>query len=255
VNRQRLGELARDLGAAWSNAVAIPAPSTIEESLTTEDAYSIQDLLIADRVARGRRVTGWKLGLTSAPPPATPIAGTLLDDMIIPTGSNLALSSMVDPMVEAEILIRIGGTIDVPQTVAELGNGPHEIGPGIEVIDYRTIDSAGVVDWIADNSTVAYAVVGDFIPIAAVDPAGIEVSLSGGGRLLATGRGEQVMGNPLAAVAWLSRHLVARGQRLQRGDVILTGSLTGHHRVNPPDLVDFSADFSDLGTVAVTFQT
>lgn len=255
MNSQRLGELARNLGAAWANAVAIPAPSTIEESLTTEDAYLIQDLLIADRVRRGRRVAGWKLGLTSAPPPATPIAGTLLDDMIVPTGSDLALSSMVDPMVEAEILIRIGGTIDGTQTVAELENGPHEIGPGIEVIDYRTIDSAGVVDWIADNSTVAFAVAGDFIPIAAVDPVGIEVSLSGGGRHLATGRGEQVMGNPLAAVAWLSRHLVDRGRRLQRGDVILTGSLTGHHRVSPPDLVEFTADFSDLGTVAVSFQT
>ena len=255
MNRQRLGEVARDLGAAWSNAVAIPAPSTIDESLTTEDAYLIQELLIADRVGRGRRIAGWKLGLTSAPPPATPIVGTLLDDMIIPTGSELALSSMVDPMVEAEILIRIGATIDGPQSVAELQNGPHEIGPGLEVIDYRTIDSAGVVDWIADNSTVAYAVIGDFIPIPAVDPSGVEASLLGGGRHLATGQGEQVMGNPLAAVSWLSRHLVERGQRLQRGDVILTGSLTGHHRVSPPDLMDFSAEFSGLGTVTVTFGT
>lgn len=255
MNRQRLSELARDLGSAWSNAIAIPAPSTLEGSLTTEDAYSIQELLIADRVDRGRRIAGWKLGLTSASPPATPIVGTLLDDMIVPTGSDLALSSMVDPMVEAEILIRIGATIDTPQSTAELELGPHEIGPGLEVIDYRTIDSAGVVDWIADNSTVAYAVVGEFVPIIEVSPAEIEVTLSAGDRHLADGIGKQAMGNPLAAVAWLSEHLVERGQRLQRGDVILTGSLTGHHRVSPPDMVHFSADFSGLGTVTVSFLT
>jgi 2-keto-4-pentenoate hydratase len=253
LNDQRLRKLARDLGAAWSNAVAIPAPTTLEESLTTEDAYSIQDLLIADRVDRGRRIAGWKLGLTSAAPPTTPIVGTLLDDMIIPTGSDLVLSSMVDPMVEAEIVIRIGATIDSAQSVESLKSGPHEIGPGLEVIDYRTVASAGVVDWIADNSTVAYAVVGEFVPISAVDPAGIEVSLSGGGRHLASGVGEVVMGNPLAAVAWLSEHLVDRGQCLQQGDVILTGSLTGHHRVSRPDLLEFSADFSGLGSVSVSF--
>jgi 2-keto-4-pentenoate hydratase len=63
------------------------------------------------------------------------------------------------------------------------------------------------------------------------------------------------MGNPLAAVAWLSEHLIGRGQRLRQGDVILTGSLTGHHRVHPPDHLEFVADFGGLGTVTVSFQT
>lgn len=255
MRRQRLGELARDLGEAWSHAVAIPAPSTLEPSLTTEDAYSIQELMISDRVGRGRQIAGWKMGLTSAPPPATPIVGTLLDDMVLASGSELALTTMVDPMVEAEVVIRIGATIDSPQTVAELETGPHQIGAGLEIIDYRTTDSAGVIDWIADNSTVAFAVVGQLVPIAEVDPAGIEAALLSGGRHLAAGRGEQVMGNPLAAVAWLSEHLIGRGQRLRQGDVILTGSLTGHHRVNPPDHLEFAADFGGLGMVTVSFQT
>ena len=61
------------------------------------------------------------------------------------------------------------------------------------------------------------------------------------------------MGNPLAAVAWLSGHLVERGRPLQRGQVILTGSLTGHHPV-PAREVEFTADFGDLGNVAVRFH-
>lgn len=248
-----LAELARALGDAWRRAVTVPAPSTVEPSLTTEDAYAIQDLVIRERVEEGRRIAGWKLGLTSAPPPATPIVGTLLDDMVIPSGSELSLSTMVGPMVEAEVVVRVGETLDHPRSAADLAEGPHEIGPGLEVIDYRTTDSTGSIDWIADNSTVAYAVVGDLTPVADLDPVQIEASLSRDGRHLASGRGDLVMGNPLEAVAWLSRHLVERGRPLRSGDIVLTGSLTGHHPVPSGD-VTFTADFGSLGSVAVGFN-
>lgn len=253
MNGDLLTDLARVLGDAWSDAVTVPAPSRVHPSLTTADAYTVQDLIIEERLRTGRRRAGWKMGLTTAPPPAVPIVGTLLDDMIVPSGSTLRLSTMVAPLVEAEILIRIGETLDRPQTITDLERGPHEIGPGIEVIDYRTTDAAGIVDWIADNSTVAYAIVGTFVPLLDVTPALIEASLTCDGRHLATGRGDQVMGNPLAAVAWLSRDLVERGHRLEAGDVILTGSLTGSHAVPTVRRAGFIADFGALGTVDVRF--
>lgn len=247
-------DLACRLGDAWTSAFAIPAPSTVEPSLTADDAYAIQEMIIAGRVRQGRRRAGWKLGLTSAGPEATPIVGTLLDDMVVPSGTELAMAGMVAPMVEAEVVVRIGEDVAGPRSVEELAVGPHMVGPGIEVIDYRTTDSTGPIDWIADNSTVAYAVVGTFVPLADVDPAAIEASLSADSRHLATGRGAKVMGNPLAAVAWLTRHLSERGHLLEEGHVVLTGSLTGHHRVETPDQVDFAGDFGDLGTVTVTFR-
>lgn len=253
MNADRLSELARGLDDAWARAVTVPSPSTLEPSLTTADAYEIQELIIEARVEAGRRRAGWKMGLTSAPPPTTPIVGTLLDDMVIPSASDLSLATMVAPMVEAEVVVRIGETIDRAQTLAELEQGPHEVGPGIEVIDYRTVESSGVVDWIADNSTVAYALLGSFVPVAEVNPAEVTASLACAGDHLATGRGDQVMGNPLAAVAWLSGHLVERGRPLQPGQVVLTGSLTGHHPV-PAHEVECTADFGGLGTVAVRFH-
>lgn len=253
MNVDRLAELARSLDDAWARSVTVPAPSTVDPSLTIHDAYAIQDLVIEARLKAGRRRAGWKMGLTTAAPPTTPIVGTLLDDMVIGSESDLSLATMVAPMVEAELVVRIGETIDRAQTVAELEQGPHEVGPGIEVIDYRTIDSSGVVDWIADNSTVAYAVMGSFVPVAVVSPSKVEASLFCDGEHLATGRGDQVMGNPLAAVAWLSQHLSERSHPLERGQVILTGSLTGHHPV-PAGKVEFAADFGGLGTVAARFH-
>lgn len=248
-----LGDLALALDEAWSRAEAIQAPTTNHPSLTVDDAYDIQDLIVGRRLAAGRAIAGWKLGLTSADPPATPISGTLLDDMVIPTGSLLSTSTMVAPMVEAEIVVEIGETIDGPTEADELMRGPHRIAGGIEVIDYRTVGSQGVVDWIADNSTVAYAVVGESVPVSETNPGEIEAVLSRDGAELASGRGDQVMGNPMAAVAWLSRHLSDRGRALHEGEVVLTGSLTGHHVV-PAGTVGFTAEFTGLGVVSVRFQ-
>ena len=173
--------------------------------------------------------------------------------MIVPSGSELGLATLVSPMVEAEFVVRIGDTLAGPVTLDDLMTGPHEVGPGIEVIDYRTIDSQGPIDWVADNSTVAYAVIGDLVPVASVDGPSVEAGLSLDGRLLASGRGERVMGNPLAAVAWLSGFLVERGRALSTGDIVLTGSLTGHHVV-PSARSTFTADFGDIGSVSVRFR-
>lgn len=254
MSQSRLEEMARSLADAWERAEAIPAPTSVDPSLTTDEAYQIQEMIVAERAKQARERAGWKMGLTSAEPPATPIVGTLLSDMVIPTSSDLDVQSLVAPMVEAELVVRIGETIDRPQTLAELERGPHEVGPGLEVIDYRTTGDSGVVDWIADNSTVAYAVVGEFTPLSETEPAQVTATLSSGGRRLASGEGGLVMGNPLAAVAWLSGHLTRRGLPLQEGHIVLTGSLTGHHRVPVDEASEFSADFGALGAVSVAFR-
>lgn len=246
--------LARSLGDAWTNAGTVPAPTSAAPALTVDDAYAVQEMVIAERLARGRSRAGWKLGLTSADPPTTPIVGTLLDDMVVATGTELALASLVGPQVEAEIVVHIGETIDRQVSTEELASGPHRIGPGIEVIDYRTVDSTGPIDWIADNSTVAYAVVADPVDVRETDPVAISASLYGDGVFLAEGDGKKVMGNPLAAVSWLSGHLVSRGLALEEGHIILTGSISGHHPVAGGKSSEFTADFGGLGKVAVVFR-
>ena len=112
MKADRLDELARALDDAWSGAVTVPAPSKLEPSLTIDEAYAVQELIVERRVGGGRRRAGWKMGLTTAVPPTTPIVGTLLDDMIIPSESDLSLTTMVAPMVEAEFVVRIGETIE-----------------------------------------------------------------------------------------------------------------------------------------------
>lgn len=249
----RLGRFVDALDHAWSQAQTTPAPTTLEPSLTLDDAYAIQDHLVARRVGPANQLAGWKLGLTSGPSESGPIVGTILESMVVASGTTCHLSSLVVPQVEAEVFVVIGEDLLGPVTLEQLAAGPHSIAAGIEVIDYRTAGSTGPVDWVADNSTVGYAVVGPSRLVTEVAPAGVEVELSRDGETLARGRGELVMGNPLAAVAWLSMHLADRGLALRRGDVILTGSLTRQHPVPPGVESWYRAEFGDLGIVEVGF--
>lgn len=250
---ERIRDLAGLLERARVTATAVEAPSRLEPSIDLDDAYRVQEAIIAERLREGRRRVGWKMGLTTAGPGVTPIVGTLLDDAVtVGDTPTLRIADLVGASVEAELAVRIGATVDSAVTVAELLAGPHAVGPGIEVIDYRTRDAAGPADWVADNATIAHGVFGEFVPVGDVDSAAVAATLSRDGEVLGAGVGERVMGNPLAAVAWLSGHLAARGQRLEEGDLILTGSLTGFHPAAAD--TEFTADFGDLGTISVRFE-
>ena len=58
-----------------------------------DDAYAIQDALCARKLAAGRRVIGWKIGLTSkamqdALKIDIPDSGVLFDDMVFENGAH-----------------------------------------------------------------------------------------------------------------------------------------------------------------------
>ena len=246
-----LADIAAGLADAWEHARTVDAPTRTHPGTTLADAYRIQELVVDRRLAGVRRRAGWKMGLTSSPD-AEPIVGTLLDDMVVATGTRLAIGSMVAPLVEAELAFVAGARVEPGAGRTDLAVGPHAVAPALEVIDYRTRDSNGVVDWVADNSTVAYAVVGERTSLAdAGELADIGVALGRAGEEVASGRGSLVMGDPLIAVEWLVRHLADRGRSLEEGDVVLTGSLTGHVDVVAGDT--FQARFDRLGTVTVGF--
>src|SRR5690606_36435488 len=66
-----------------------------------------------------------------------------------------------------------------------------------------------------------------------------------------TGVASAVLGNPALGVAWLANKLAAYGQRLEAGEVILSGSLTQSIPVSAGDVVH--GDFGELGAVTCRF--
>jgi len=86
---------------------------------------------------------------------------------------------------------------------------------------------------------------------ASIDIRGIEASLRRNGAVLAQGRSDAVLGNPVTAVAWLARTVGRFGVRLRAGHLILPGACARAVDVRPGD--EFHADFEGLGTVQVSF--
>jgi 2-keto-4-pentenoate hydratase len=87
---------------------------------------------------------------------------------------------------------------------------------------------------------------------ADIDVKGIDAKLTRNGELIAEGRSDAVLGNPVTAVAWLSRKVESFGVRLKKGDIVLPGSCTFAVDANPGD--EFVADFAGLGAVRLSFE-
>jgi 2-keto-4-pentenoate hydratase len=72
------------------------------------------------------------------------------------------------------------------------------------------------------------------------------------GEVVAKGRCDAVLGNPVIAVAWLARKVEGFGVRLKAGDIVLPESCTKAFDARPGD--DFIADFGGLGSVHLSFE-
>ncbi|MGO4574162.1 2-keto-4-pentenoate hydratase [Microvirga sp. 2TAF3] len=69
---------------------------------------------------------------------------------------------------------------------------------------------------------------------------------------VASGCFGDVLGHPLEAIAYLARVMKARGQELEPGDIISTGTCTGILQVVPGQV--FEAEFGGLGSVKISFE-
>ncbi len=220
--------------------------------LDEADAYAIQDALV--RLKGGVR-SGYKLGFTSAAMRQqmgvdSPNSGVLLDSMRL-TSPVLAAGVLIQPRVEPEIAILLKHDLDGRELTPEhVARATAAVMPAIEVVDSRYADYRfKTVDNIADNSSAARYLLGAPRALADVDDLqllGVQLSIDG--VVVDQGLGAAALGSPLAAVAWLARHLAERGARLQAGQVILTGGLTRAHALSPGQtaLAEFGGGLGNL---------
>ena len=123
----------------------------------------------------------------------------------------------------------------------------------IELIDSRISNwDIQIVDTVADNASSAGFILGAAqIEPSAVDLTAIEAQLLRNGEKVAEGRSDAVLGNPVTAVAWLSRKVASFGVTLEAGHVIMPGSV--HRAIDASAGDEFEAVFTDLGSVQLSF--
>lgn len=211
-------------------------------------AYEIQRELVECRLGRGERLVGCKLGFTSKAKMAQMgvseiIVGRLTDAMQVDDAAGVELSRFIHPRIEPEIAFRLGRDVaggDIVECV-------DAIAPALEIIDSRYRDFRfSLPDVIADNTSAAAFVVGDWQPVC--DVADLPVRLLVDGIEVDAGSTAAILGHPLRALEQLVGLAARYGIGLHAGDVILAGAATaavpfGEHRV--------VADVRGLGTASV----
>ncbi|MFJ9113753.1 2-keto-4-pentenoate hydratase [Streptomyces sp. NPDC102283] len=224
-----------------------------------EAAYAVQSLLTEGRLARGRRITGWKIGLTSTAVQRqlgveTPDFGALLDDTAVPDGAEIPWGSVLQPRAEAEVaLVLESDLVHERHTVADVIRATAFVLPAIEVVGSRIRDwDISAVDTIADNASSGAYVLGTRpVLLRELDLRSAGMVLERRGEPVSTGVGVACLGNPLHAAVWLADTLVRLGSPLRAGDTVLTGALGPMAAVEPGDV--FEARIDGLGSVRAAF--
>lgn len=253
-------ELAADLAEAERTRVPMSPLIVAHPDIDVIDAYEIQLINIRQRIAEGAVVVGHKVGLSSEAMQKMmgvdePDYGHLLADMEVFEDVPVVAAKYLFPRVEVEVGFILAE--DLPGagcTEDDVLAATAAFAPSIELIDTRIRDwKIALCDTIADNASSAGYVLGQArVSPKDIDITAIDAVLTRNGEVVAEGRSDAVLGNPVTAVAWLARKVDSFGVRLRAGDIVLPGSCTRAIDARPGD--EFVADFAGLGSVRLSFE-
>lgn len=252
--------LAADLAEAERSRNPLDPLTSGHPDIDVVDAYEIQLINIRQRIAEGARVVGHKVGLSSEAMQTMmgvdePDYGHLLADMEVFETVPVPAGNYLYPRVEVEVGFILAD--DLPGkgcTEDDVLAATAAYAPAIELIDTRIKDwKIALCDTIADNASSAGFVLGQQrVSPKDIDIKTIDAVLTRNGEVVAEGRSDAVLGNPVTAVAWLARKVDGFGVRLKAGDIVLPGSCTRAIDARPGDA--FVADFAGLGCVRLSFE-
>jgi len=224
-----------------------------------EDAYRVQDLWAEGRIARGARVAGHKIGLTSramqmASKMTEPDYGRILDDALYGDGAQIPAERFIKPRLEVELAFVMGTDLaGAGARVHDVLRATEYVVPALEIIDYRTEVPRAIVDTIADNAAFGAIVLGGrTVRPMDVDLRWVGATLSKNGVIEESGVSAAVMGHPAAGIAWLVNKLAAVNVGLRKGDIVLGGSFTRPVDIAAGDVIH--ADYGALGAIGVAFN-
>ena len=260
LSAETRAQLAAALAEAERSRVPMGPLTAAYPDIDVVDAYEIQLINIRHRVTEGALVVGHKVGLSSEAMQSMmgvdePDYGHLLADMEVFENIAVPAANYLFPRVEVEVGFMLAD--DLPGascTEDDVLAATAAYVPAIELIDSRIRDwKIALCDTIADNASSAGFVLGpERVSPKDVDITGIDAVLTRNGEVVAEGRSDAVLGNPVTAVAWLARKVDDFGVRLRAGDIVLPGSCTRAIDVRPGD--EFVADFAGLGSVRLSFE-
>ena len=260
MDLQLIEKLGDELYEALRDRRVVEPLTNRHEAIGIEDAYRVQQRMIARRLQAGERVVGKKIGVTSRAVMNMlgvyqPDFGYLLDGMVMNEGESIDTRTLIQPKAEGEIAFVLKRDLMGPGIGnADVLAATECVMPCFEIVDSRIRDwKIKIADTVADNASCGVFVLGD----SAVDPRRIELATCGmvlekNGEIVATGAGAAALGSPVNAVAWLANTLGKLGIGLKAGEVVLSGALAAMFPAAAGD--NFRVSIGGLGGCSVRFH-
>ncbi len=243
---ESITQYAQQLDDAWQNHAPIEPFSESVGMTSVDDAYAVQTAWTQMRLARGERIVGRKIGLTSKAIQeqlgvSEPDYGNLWASSYFPAVNgrvHIDSSQFLQPRLEGEIAFLIGRTLRGPNVTAqEVLAATDAMALSVELVDSRVADwRIKLVDTIADNASYGGFTHGPWdSTLRDVDLRLLGMTIHHNGEHAAEGVGAAAMGHPAVSVSWLVNKLAEFDVALEPGDVVLSGGITKMIPIAPGD--------------------
>lgn len=225
-----------------------------------DEAYRVRREFEAIERARRGAVAGYKIGLTTPIMQRLcgvdePCYGAIFATEVHHRRAELGTGNYCRLGIETEIAVRLGEDLPQGGDFERVAAAVESCAAAIELLedlrhDYKRLTAAAMV---AGNVWNAGVVLG--APVTdwrRLDLARATARLTINGIKIGQGKGGDVMGNPLNALAWLAGKLAAAGTPLKRGMVVMTGSMVPIQFPSPGDRALVEIDGLGTAELAAT---
>jgi 2-keto-4-pentenoate hydratase len=207
-----------------------------------------------ERLDRGERPLGWKLGFGA---PAAqerfgldrPLVGFLTDAGVLGDGARVPVAGWTSPALEPELAVHLAHDVEADATPEQVTAAIGGLSAAIELADVDTPPSDPEAI-LAGNIFHRHVLLGP-VDEGRTTADGVRGRLVRDGEEIAATDAPEAATGELAEVVRLTAELLAaNGERLRAGDVVITGSIVPPVQVAPGETV--TAEIEPLGSLTVT---
>lgn len=269
---QELDLIAQRVKAAQDRVEQIEPITSGTPDFSVSHAYDVAHRIHRDRCVAGAVPLGRKIGFTNSNiwpkyGVRAPIWGYVYDTTVGNARDGLVtlgLDDFAEPKIEPEIVVHFASPPPDDTDLSAIVDCVDWVAHAFEIVQSHYPGwKFRAADTVADSALHGALLLGEPVPVEKLgtDPiAALEtftVTLSRNGEVLESGRGSNVLGGPIAAVAHLIAALSSQSQYppLQAGEIVTTGTLTSAYPVQPGERWTTRLEGIAIDGLSVEIQT
>lgn len=243
-------DLAAEIKAVQDGRKTLPSISSRVPGFGVAQAYAVAHVIHEARMTEGAKPVGRKIGFTNRGIWPTynvyePIWGYVYDSTVVQlegVRTTCRLARFAEPKIEPEIVLHFAAAPSLGAGATEILRCVDWVAHGFEIVQSHYPGwKFAVADTIANSALHGTLIVGPPRPVAEVASdvvAALEsftLSLACNGKEREVGRGTNVLGSPLLAVAHLVSVLAKQPDYapLKAGELVTTGTITAAYDIRP----------------------